>query len=237
MNDTVILSIAKYLVKGTMNNMKIEEIINTVICGDAIKIMREIPDKYFELTITDPPYNAKDIGPNHRVYSEGKMQLPDVEYKQFCKDWFGHAIRISKKLIFTPGISNTHNYPQPFWQICRHKPSSVSFNRMGGFNAWEPIFCYGEVTKAKLGQDYIKFDSLNLRKGILSDHPCPKPINLWKFLIKHFSEEEDIVFDPFLGSGTTAVACKELARRFIGIDISAKYVDIANKRLAQEMLL
>ena len=162
------------------------------------------------------------------------MQMPVSEYKTFCKNWFKQALRISKKLIFTPGISNTHNYPQPYWQVCWHKPAAVSFNRMGGYNCWEPIFCYGGVTKSRLGQDYMQCNTLNVKKWVGSDHPCPKPINLWKYLIKHFSEEGDIVNDPFMGSGTTAVGCKELNRRFTGSEIVAKYCGITTKRLAQE---
>lgn len=193
--------------------------------------MREFKDKEFDLCLTDPPYNAKHIGPNKREYSLGQMQLPEAEYKLFCKTWFDEAIRISRSLVFTPGIANTHNYPQPFWQVAWHKPASVSFNRMGGFNAWEPIFCYGEVTKARLGQDYIKFNTLNFNKGLEKKHPCPKPLGLWKFLITKFSKEGEIIIDPFHGSGTTGKGCLELKRRFLGIDINPNYVDIADKRI------
>ena len=63
-------------------------------------------------------------------------------------------------------------------------------------------------------------------------HLTPKPVNLIKNIMLHSSNENDVVLDPFIGSGTTAVACKMLNRRFIGFDISQDYVDIANKRLA-----
>ena len=206
--------------------------------GDCLEIMPLLKSQSIDLVLTDPPYNATDIGPKKRIYNnlKDKMRMPDLEYQSFCNDWFTDAMVLSRKLVFTPGIANTHNYPQPFWQICWHKPAAVSFNRMGGFNAWEPIFCYGEVTKAKIGQDYIKVNTLNLKKGPESEHPCPKPLDLWKWLILHYSEPNSIVLDPFLGSGTTAVACKELGRRFIGIEISEAYCKIAKKRLSQEML-
>lgn len=67
-------------------------------------------------------------------------------------------------------------------------------------------------------------------------HPTQKPVALFEYLIKTYTNEGDTVFDGFLGSGTTAVACKDLNRRFIGCEISQKYVDIAVKRLAQEVL-
>jgi DNA modification methylase len=202
-----------------------------LILGDGIEEMKKIPNKFIDLVLTDPPYNAKNIGPNKREYSQGIMCLPEREYKDFCESWFKEAIRISKAVVFTPGIANTHNYPQPFWQICWHKPASVSFNRMGGFNAWEPIFTYGEVTKAKIGQDYIKVNTLNFNKGPEREHPCPKVKELWGWLIRHFSKEGDIILDPFVGSGTTAVVCKEQKRNCIAIDINPNYIKISQRRI------
>jgi len=63
-------------------------------------------------------------------------------------------------------------------------------------------------------------------------HPTEKPHILIEKLIEYFSKEGDVVLDPFIGSGTTAVACKKLNRNFIGFEISEEYCDIANKRLA-----
>ena len=150
--------------------------VNTIVCGDCLEVLKDFPDNCVDLVLTDPDYNAKDIGPNKRKYDICSMQKTD--YPSFCSQWFNLANRISKAIVFTPGIANTHFYPQPFWQICWHKPASVSFNRMGGFNAWEPIFTYGKVTKARLGQDYILCNTLNLKKGPESEHPCPKPLPL-----------------------------------------------------------
>ena len=209
--------------------------INEVYEGDCIKLMKGFEDKSIDLILTDPPYNAKTIGPNARVYSLGQMQLPDKEYRKFCKDWFKEAQRIAKTIVFTPGIAYTHNYPQPFWQICWHKPAAISFNRMGGFNAWEPIFIYGKP-KARIGQDYRRQDTLNLTKGIEKRHPCPKPLPLMDWLVQHFSKENDLILDPFAGSGTTLLSAKRFGRRFIGIDINPEYVEITKQRLKQGVL-
>jgi len=67
-------------------------------------------------------------------------------------------------------------------------------------------------------------------------HPTQKPVNLCKYLIKTYTKENMLVLDNCIGSGTTAVACKELNRNFIGIEKEQKYVDIANKRLSQCIL-
>ena len=166
------------------------------------------------------------------------MQLPTKEYQKFCKNWMKEVLRISKRVVFTPGIANVCYYPQPNWILCWHKPAAVSFNRFGGFNAWEPICVYGKIPKGKrLGQDYLLFNTMNFGKGPEKNHPCPKPLDLMKFLVDKFSLEDELVFDPFLGSGTTVVAAKQLGRKYFGMDIIESYVKIAEDRLRQDILL
>ena len=66
-------------------------------------------------------------------------------------------------------------------------------------------------------------------------HPTQKPVELFRYLIETYTQEGDLVVDPFLGSGTTAVACKLCGRRFIGGDLSENYIEVARKRM-QEFL-
>lgn len=68
-------------------------------------------------------------------------------------------------------------------------------------------------------------------------HPTVKPINLIKILIELTSNENDLIFDPFLGSGTTAIACKKLKRNFIGCEIDKEYYEICCKRIFEEKQL
>ena len=68
-------------------------------------------------------------------------------------------------------------------------------------------------------------------KGEYNTHPTVKPLSMMKHLIKLFSKENSLVVDPFVGSGTTALACKKTNRRCIGIDLNKEYTEIANKRL------
>jgi site-specific DNA-methyltransferase (adenine-specific) len=67
-------------------------------------------------------------------------------------------------------------------------------------------------------------------------HPAPFPVALPRRLIQLYSFPEDIVLDPFAGSGTTCVAAKQLGRRWIGVDIDPTYIRIAERRLSQEVL-
>lgn len=204
----------------------------TLIQGDCLKVLPNIPDESVDLIVTDPPYNANDIGPKHRRYESGTMKLPIEDYKKFCSDWFSLASKKARNIVFTSGISNVNFYPQPHWIICWHKPAAVSFNRMGGFNVWELILCYGTPAKGqRIQQDYVKFNTLNSRKGIEKNHPCSKVPDLIEWIIAKFSNEGDTILDAFLGSGTTMKACLELKRNCIGIETEPRYIDICKQRL------
>ncbi len=194
--------------------------------GDCLEILPTLSK--VDAVITDPPYNAKKIGKKHRVYEGQIMQLPVEEYINFCRQWYEKVKAVSSRQIFTSGIANICYYPQPDWIICWHKPAAISFNRMGGFNVWEPILVYGKAVK-RIGQDYWLYNTLNFHKGAEKDHPCPKPLHLVEKMVETFSAID--VIDPFMGSGTTGVACMNLGRKFIGIEIERKYFDIACERI------
>ena len=205
-----------------------------LIHGDCITQMKAFKKGQFDLCLTDPPYNAKNIGKQKKVYKDSVMQLPTKQYQKFCKEWFAQAKRISKTLVFTPGIANICYYPQPDWVICWSKPSAVSFNRMGGFNVWEPIFVYGKCAKGKrLNRDLIMNDIMNFNKGIETQHPCPKQIGLIKKLCDIFSNKGDKIIDPFMGSGTTGVAALDQYKEFTGIEKVKPYFDLTVRRIAE----
>ena len=68
-------------------------------------------------------------------------------------------------------------------------------------------------------------------KGAFNSHKTVKPLSLFQYIIQLVTKPGSIVLDPFIGSGTTAVACKQLKRNFIGVEINRQYIDIAVKRL------
>jgi site-specific DNA-methyltransferase (adenine-specific) len=88
--------------------------------------------------------------------------------------------------------------------------------------------------KADDGSRYPK-SILKIDKSINKNvHPTEKPVSLFKYLIETYSKEGDLVLDNCVGSGTTAIACKQINRNFIGIELEQKYVDICNKRIMEE---
>jgi site-specific DNA-methyltransferase (adenine-specific) len=169
------------------------------------------------LLLTDPPYNVGF----------------DAFEATFDIDWWIDTLQTFSNVAFTPGIRNIWTYPKPTWVMCWAKPGSTRRNDTGGFNSWEPLLVY---TDRKIMTDYVHLpDCVNHASDEASDHPCPKPLRLFQFAMKQLSDEGMLVLDPFMGSGTTLRAAKDLGRRAIGIEIEEKYCEIAAKRLSQKV--
>lgn len=118
------------------------------------------------------------------------------------------------------------NFIIPDWLIAWYK-GSPGHSAHIGFNDWEPHLVYGKPPH----QIHDHFQTpLNIE---VSGHPCPKPLSYSMWLIKRAADHGSLVCDPFMGSGTTGVACAKLGRKFIGIEIEPKYFDIACKRIEQ----
>ncbi len=101
-----------------------------------------------------------------------------------------------------------------------------------GFNCWQPIMTYGNCPYLKNGlgrrADIIDTNEQSEKNS----HPCPKPLKFWSKLMHRGSiKEGDIIYDPFMGSGTTAIAAIKYKRNFIGSEISPEYCALAEKRI------
>lgn len=157
---------------------------------------------------------------------------------------------IFKNLIVWPSNSQAHpnknydSYYEPIYFMV--KTEDYVFNKRAEFRDKPPNYWSGE------GKEFIGlltncwYDIKKIQAGCLSSpdsekitnsgnikqHPCSMPIKLGKRAINISSNPNDLILDPFLGSGTTAVACVETGRRFLGVEISQEYVDIANKRVS-----
>jgi len=191
--------------------------------------MKQIPDKSVDLVLTDFPY-----GVNYEY--DTWVDTPE-NLTELIKKAMPEILRIGKRVILTCGHTNIWKYPEANWIMAWVNPAGANRNSWG-FTCWQPILCYGKDVYLANGlgarQDIIIHNETSEKWG----HSCPKPIEFWKKLLLRGSiKENDTILDPFLGSGTTAVACKQLKRNFIGIEISEKYCEIARQRLRQEVLL
>ena len=197
--------------------------VNTIVCGDCLDVMKDCPDGCVDLVLTDPPYG---VGVEYDNFDDTQEAVIELAYP-FVKE----ALRLASRVVFTSGVINAWHYPQPSWALAWTNLAGANSGPWG-FSCWQPILCYGPDPYLQNGlgrrHDIIIANERAERLG----HPCPKPINFWCRLLERVSvQETDLILDPFCGSGTTCVAAKKLGRRFIGIDISEEYCEIARQRL------
>jgi site-specific DNA-methyltransferase (adenine-specific) len=222
--------------------------LNKIYCGDCLEIMKEIPDKSIDLVLTDPPYgiNFKSARQTYQEHIENdKLEdwlviLPKMltEFKRVLTDsgcccccCGGGGGKTPVTAIFTIEAIKHFNLIQTLvWRKFiglgwRYRP------------AYENIIIlskdkdnYSFYDKTKSCSNVI--EGINQDIPVEGEHPTQKPVQLMAKLINIHSKEGDLVLDPFLGGGATAMACLELNRKFIGIEIYDKYVEIANKRIA-----
>jgi DNA modification methylase len=122
------------------------------------------------------------------------------------------------------------NYPRPRAVGGFYQPAAVGMSPWG-FAGFNPVLFYGKDPRDGKGQSNIM---TTLTQRASSDqHPCAKPIKAMEWMVEKASLEGNTILDPFMGSGTTGVACAKMGRRFIGIEIEPRYFDLACKRIAE----
>jgi DNA modification methylase len=191
-----------------------------------------------DAVITDPPYGIDGALVNLRETSKSKGDYKTLTFEdtqEYVETVVVKVItdlfEIASRVIVTPGEKNIHKYPKPDHMGAFFYPASVSCSSWG-IRLWQPILYYGkDPYPGKLKPDAkISYDS-----DRLTDHPCPKPLDSWGWLVQRTTLKGELILDPFAGSGTTLLAAKNTHRHAIGIEIEEKYCEIAAKRLSQEV--
>jgi len=211
--------------------------LNKIYQGDCLEIMKDIPDKSVDLVLTDPPYGIayQKKGKPVMIGDYGNvlgLVLPELH--RILKDNGAIYIFTSFKML-----GDWLYKFQMFFKMNnliiwdKRKNSGLQMGQNYGFS-YEMIF-YGSKGLHKLN-GYCD-DVLYFERKRFKQHPTRKPKELVKKFIEMSSNENDLVLDPFLGSGTTAEACEDLNRNYIGIELNPDYVKIARQRLRQEILL
>lgn len=193
----------------------------TIYHGDCRELM---PAMQADVCLTDPPYN---VG---MAYPSGDLR---DDFPEWTASWLALAPR---PLIFTPGLKNLATYygiSKPSWMCAWLKQNQMSQSALSGWSVWEPVLVYG-LRRKPVGHDAWSFP-MGIQDDV-GDHPCPKPLSVWRRFVEMFSLESDVILDPFLGSGTTLRAAKDLGRKAIGIELEERYCELAASRCAQEVL-
>ena len=222
--------------------------MNPVIIGDCILYLGDcltiLPTLgKVDAVVTDPPYgvqaklNSKtakraawSISGERRKNAYGTFD-DSVEYiREKVLPAFSLALSMSKRAVVTPGNRCFTLYPMPDSFGVFFQPASIGLQRWGRCDS-QPILYYGAFPHdaRKIPGNSCSFVMTESQEP--NGHPCPKPIRAWKKIVAAASLPNETVLDPFMGSGTTGVACVKLGRRFIGIEIEEKYFQIACRRI------
>lgn len=195
--------------------------LNKIYNMDCMDLMKEFPDKYFELAIVDPPYGLGD-----RLVDGGHKKNPMEKYRKDyeSKKWdnapdntyFKELMRVSKNQIIWGG--NYFNLPPTRGIICWDKKIFMpTFSRWE--MAWTSFDCPAKMFEF-MQNDKNRF------------HPTQKPVALYEWLLKNYAKKGDKILDTHLGSASSIIACKKLGFTYIGSELDKDYFDLASKRIA-----
>jgi site-specific DNA-methyltransferase (adenine-specific) len=234
-----------------------EDFLDRIICGDAANVMAGLPDGSIDLIITSPPYNLRNSTGNGMKdgrggkwssaallngYSHHGDCMPHDEYVSWQREILSEGMRILK--------DNGAFFYNHKWRVqaglLQDRQDIVSgfpvrqiiiWRRAGGINfnpgyflpTYEVIYMIAKKDFRLAPKANAVGDVWEFPQEMNNDHPAPFPLALIDRIVS--STEAQIILDPFMGSGTTAVAAKNRGRRYIGIEISPEYCEMAKKRI------
>jgi len=210
--------------------MRLEIIGNCELyLGDCLEILPKIklPEiKYATTLITDP------VWPDNSV-----PEFAHIEpYKLFADVWKlidGYVKRAVIHLGCDSSPDILHPISLPFFRIAWLEYTLPGYKGRLLYSG-DVAYMFGEPPKVVTGKKLVPGKCISKSNfGKEADHPCPRKLEHVKWLVHYFTDFDDIVLDPFMGSGTTGVACAEQQRKFIGIEINEKYFDTACKRIEE----
>lgn len=207
----------------------------TLIRGDCLEVFPTLAPGSVDAVVTDPPYGVKFNGKRRKSDSSRPITVGGYE------DELGHVVSLITRVV---------EWSQAFCD----RAALFASNRVGflipvpksvggifsesctvidswGFVTHQMVFFYGRSPSRRLCGGSLP-NTVRIRPSKVDvEHPCAKPIEWMEWLVQRASIPGELVLDPFMGSGTTGVACIKTGRQFIGIEIEQKYFDIACERI------
>ena len=202
----------------------------TIYHGDCREVLREIAGTY-ETIITDP------VWPNASPLLEGWNRPYDL-LDESAIWWSGKRVAIQLGCNSDPSILRAVSRRGfEFFRVVWLRYARPHYLGRLLYCA-DVAYLYGVPPAAHAEHHLIPGEMIDTTSnGKQADHPTPRKLSHVKWLVSRWSDPDDLIVDPFVGSGTTLQAAKETGRRAIGIEIEERYCEIAAKRLAQEVLL
>ena len=223
----------------------------TIYHGDCREILPGLPE--VDLVFTDPPYGISDANGNS-VYHSGRKMKFDFDKGNFDKiimevlsivlkdvqSFFSFCSFEQYRIIADVAKEYTFSV-KPWVKIKKYPPPPMPGNKW--VNAvecaifgYKPNSCFNDNEKKRINVYYADSYRHGIRKHEKVEHPTQKWLPMITYLVATLSNQRDTILDPFMGSGTTLRAAKDLGRKAIGIEIEERFCQIAAKRLSQEVL-
>ena len=232
--------------------------INNIYKGDSLEILKTFPSKCVDLIFADPPYNMQlknDLyRPNNTkvdgVNDEWDKFSSFKEYDNFCISWLRECKRVLKDTGSIWVIGSYHNIYRVgnimlnlgywilndvTWYKTNPMPRNMNLQFVNSTECWIYFINNGTSgtfnNNGSVKHDFLESSVCPMSEKKFGKHPTQKPLKIIKELIECVTNPNDIVLDPFMGSGTTCVASSILKRRYIGIELSEDYYETAKLRI------
>ena len=205
----------------------------TLYLGDCREIMPTLGK--VDAVVTDPPWGIGELSGtisklrnknNYNSYEDTEenifnIVLPAIDI----------ALGLSNnRALISCGQKQLWNFPKPRAIGGFYQPAAVGMCSWG-FSGYSPVLFYGKDPRDGKGQNSTM--TTLIARAESNGHPCPKPLAAMLWMVNKASLSGQVILDPFMGSGTTGVACAKMGRKFIGIELDPNYFDIACKRIEQ----
>ncbi|HNX26568.1 MAG TPA: DNA methyltransferase [Phycisphaerae bacterium] len=241
---------------GVVNN--INNYLNKIICGDCVEIMKKLPDNSIDLVVTSPPYNLKNSTGNgmkscttsgkwagaalQNGYTHHDDCMPHKQYVSWQRNclsemfrlikddgaiFYNHKWRVQKGLL-QDRQDIVGGFPVRQIIIWRRK-GGINFNPGYFLPTYEVIYLIAKPKFKLIPKANAYGDVWEFTQEMNNQHPAPFPVALIDRIVS--STDANIILDPFMGSGTTAVVAMGLNRKYIGIELSPEYCKMAETRI------
>lgn len=201
---------------------------------DCLEFMKLVPDNYFDLILTDPPYGL-DI--HNKNITRGGVTISkdygliDWDKTTPSKEVFNEMRRVSKnQIIFGGNYFSEHLTNSSCWLVWDKDNGGSSFADCE--LAWTSFKSAVRIYKYKWN-GMLQADMRNKEER---QHPTQKPVRLFTAILQDYAKSGMKIFDPFMGSGTTAIACESLGLEWCGCELEPNYIEITNNRLKSVQL-
>lgn len=223
--------------------------LNTIINTDAISFLSSLSDGCVDCVITDPPYKqeAHDrgfIAKYSKIFKE-MANWTNIENDWYNESFLNELVRVCKfpnvylfcgkrDLVHILNYAERRSYFYHIIPICKKAPAPF-VNNTWLSNEYSVHFTDRKIVYNKEYQ--LKIPYFLIQGGKTTSHPNEKNLEMVKRIVSNITQEGQTVLDCFMGSGTTAVACRDLNRNYIGCELNPDFIELANARLKEEKQL